>query len=173
MIPAQYKFLTKEKAPRMLLEALALYGVTETPGPKNSAEIMSWADEADVPYPNDDVAWCGLFMAIVALRAGKPIVANPLWARNWAKWGKESPYPMLGDVLVFSRPGGGGHVALYVGEDKDCYHVLGGNQSDMVNITRVKKDRLLAARQLYEVGRPDNCRTIAIKAVSAISKNEA
>jgi cell wall-associated NlpC family hydrolase len=36
---------------------------------------------------------------------------------------------MLGDVLVFRR-GGGGHVALYVGEDEEAFHVLGGNQAD-------------------------------------------
>ena len=36
---------------------------------------------------------------------------------------------MLGDILTFKR-NGGGHVGLYVGEDKDCYHVLGGNQGN-------------------------------------------
>ena len=28
---------------------------------------------------------------------------------------------------------GGGHVALYIGEDNECYHCAGGNQSDKSN----------------------------------------
>jgi len=39
-----------------------------------------------------------------------------------------------------------GHVGFYAGEDERAYHVLGGNQSDSVSITRIPKDRLLEAR---------------------------
>ena len=77
-------------------------------------------------YAADSVPFCGLFVALCAKRQEKKIPENPLWARNWCAWGDPSPKE-LGAILVFSR-GSGGHVALYVGEDKECYHVLGGNQ---------------------------------------------
>ena len=54
-----------------------------------------------------------------------------------------------GAITVFWRgspDGWSGHVGFYAGEDKDAYHVLGGNQSDMVNVTRVAKSRLLQFR---------------------------
>jgi hypothetical protein len=49
---------------------------------------------------------------------------------------RQAPAAALGDVLAFVR-NGGGHVGLYVDEDASAYHVLGGNQSDRVSITRV------------------------------------
>ena len=45
--------------------------------------------------------------------------------------------PQLGAVMVFWRrsPDSGlGHVAFYFAEDERTYHVLGGNQSNMVSV---------------------------------------
>lgn len=163
----------QEHAPRMLVEGLKLLGITEIVGNEDNPEILGWADELEIrsAYQHDSIPWCGLFVGIVAMRAGKPVPKNPLWARNWAKWG-EPCTPELGCVLVFRR-GDGGHVGLYVGEDAEHYYVLGGNQSDRVCITRIKKDRLLAARNLYAIGKPKNVRQVTLKTGGEISKNEA
>jgi len=176
MLPAKYAFLDREVGPRMLREALAEYGTLETPGAANNPRIIAWAKEvggkvADV-YKADSIPWCGLFMAVIAKRADKPLPANPLWALSWSAWGKPADKPMLGDVLVFTR-NGGGHVGLYVGEDADAFHVLGGNQSDRVCITRIARSRLYGARRLYAVARPRNVRVIRIGASGPLSKNEA
>ena len=51
--------------------------------------------------------------------------------------------------MVFWRKSphsGLGHVGFYFAEDEASYHILGGNQSNMVNVARLRKDRLLAAR---------------------------
>jgi uncharacterized protein (TIGR02594 family) len=112
-----------------------------------------------------------LFMAIVAKRADKPLPPKPLWALNWARWGEDGGQPELGDVLVFQRAGGG-HVGLYVGEDHDAYHCLGGNQRDAVTITRILKGRLHAVRSYYAVGKPTSARPIVLTATGTISENE-
>ena len=70
--------------------------------------------------------------------------ANPYWARNWALLGREARG--YGAVGVFSRGATSGHVGFLVGEDDTCYHVLGGNQGDAINVARVEKWRLLASR---------------------------
>ncbi len=173
-LPTAYAWLLVEPAPRMLIEGLKLHGLVEVPGVKNNPIIMGWAEEVGtgLAYSADAVPWCGLFMAVVAKRAGKPIPEKPLWALNWGKWGQDGGQPELGDVLVFVRPGGG-HVGLYVGEDEDAYHVLGGNQGDRVSIARVWKDRLRACRQLYEVGKPRTIRPVILVASGALSENEA
>jgi hypothetical protein len=80
---------------------------------------------------------------------------------------------MLGDVLVFTRHGGGGHVGFYVGEDETCYHVLGGNQSNMVNTTRILKSRCFGIRRCpWRVVQPTNVRVIQLAATGSISNNE-
>jgi uncharacterized protein (TIGR02594 family) len=170
-----YEWLLEEPAPKMLVEAVALYGVKEVAGARHSPTIMGWAEETHTTYPGDDVAWCGLFMSICAKRAGWDYHPgkNALWARNWLLWGHKKSKAMLGDVLVFPR-GQGGHVALYVGEDETHYHILGGNQTDMVNIVRKAKQPLLGIRRApWRVAQPENVRVIRLSADGApTSKKE-
>lgn len=177
MIPEtdQYAWLNREGAPKMIVEAIRHYGVLETPGPGNTVSILAWARELGLGavYTKDSIAWCGLFMALVAKRSGKKYPEAPLWALNWATFGHGTPTPMLGDVLVFKRDGGG-HVGLYVGEDKTCWHVLAGNQGDKVSIVRILKNRLYACRRPeYSIGVPDNVRQIFLSDKGGISENEA
>lgn len=81
--------------------------------------------------------------------------------------------PELGNVLVFSRKGGG-HVGVYVAEDATAYHVLGGNQGDIVSIKRVAKSRLIAARECpWRISKPANIRGIKMTAAGPLSLNEA
>lgn len=172
-LPKHYQWLAEEPGPKMLIEALKLYGVKERIGPADNPEILAWAAEVGLSstYKRDETAWCGLFMAVIANRAGKPITDSPLWARSWAEWGTKSPRAALGDVLVFVRDGGG-HVGLYVGEDANSYHVLGGNQSDSVCIKRIAKSRCIAVRRLYR-NTPPNVRSIKLSPFGQLSKNEA
>ncbi len=171
-LPAKYQFLANEPAPKMLLEALKWVGTKEKAGDENNPVIMEWAKELGLKdYTADSIAWCGLFMAKVAKDAGKEVVKNPLWAANWLNFGSPAPSPMLGDILVFKRPGGN-HVGLYVGEDTTTYHVLGGNQSDAVGFTRIDKQRMRGARRQY-TNPPANIRKIILGADGPISNNEA
>ena len=156
-LPNNYAWLTDEPGPKMILEFIKLYGIHETLGAGDNQIILDWAKEVGVAdrYIHDEIPWCGLVMAIIAKRAGKEVNFDPLWALNWAKFGaKVTDGPKFGDVLVFKRQGGG-HVALYIGEDEHCYHCAGGNQSDAVNIVRKAKDRLYAVRRpVYKITPP-------------------
>jgi uncharacterized protein (TIGR02594 family) len=111
-------------------------------------------------------------MAVVMQRAGRPVVDKPLWALNWNNFGVRVTNPMLGDVLTFTR-NGGGHVGLYVGEDATAYHVLGGNQGNQVSVTRIAKSRLSQARRPEYNSQPTNIRTIQLASNGALSTNEA
>jgi uncharacterized protein (TIGR02594 family) len=175
-LPTKYSWLTKEGAPKMLVEALKLYGTLESAGTANNPTIVKWAEELgeDVEdvYKADSIPWCGLFVGVVAKRAGKEVVKSPLWALSWATFGTYSPTPMLGDVLVFTRTGGG-HVGLYCFETKTHYGVLGGNQSDSVSIALIDKKRLYTARRPeYSISQPRNVRQIIISDDGNISTNE-
>ncbi len=173
-LPDQYKWLANEPGPKMITEALKLYGIHEVEGDGNNPEILSWAEELEISwYRSDSTAWCGLFMGIVAKRAGHPFNPNKLLsALAWADYGTKTFSAELGDVLVFKRTGGG-HVGLYVGEDAEAYHVLGGNQSDQVDIARVAKSRLFAVRVPDYKETPSNVRRITLASSGALSQNEA
>ena len=178
-LPKAYAWLSQEPGPRILLQALKTYGVVETPGPGNTPEIMAWAQRTglDRAYKNDETAWCGLWMAYTALESGWDIgFPNPLGARQWLNWGTPITEPELGSVLVFWRgkpSGWQGHVGLYVGEDDQAFHVLGGNTSDTVGITRIERKRLLGARECpWRVSKPTNVRRVKLAANGAPSSNE-
>lgn len=173
MLPDQYKWLQHEEGPRMILKALELYGTHEIVGSKHNPVIMGWAREVGLQsvYVADEIPWCGLFMAVIAKRADKQPIKDPLWALNWVNFGTVTTHPALGDVLTFKRDGGG-HVGLYVGEDDTAYHVLGGNQGDQVSIVRIPKSRLYRAVQTPYINRPANVRSVRLSPYGNLSKNE-
>lgn len=174
-LPAAYQWLkTIDPLPLMIRHALDAHGVIETPGVANNPIIMGWAKEVGLSasYGGDAIPWCGLFMAVIAKRAGKSFPEKPLWALSWSRFGVAADSAALGDVLVFKRDGGG-HVGLYVGEDDRAFHVLGGNQSDRVCFTRIARARLHAVRRPAYRVRPGSVRAYRLAAGGDVSRNEA
>ncbi|WP_342658638.1 TIGR02594 family protein [Sphingomonas sp. NY01] len=172
--------------PAWLRAARARIGVREAPGTGNSPIIMGWAKRLGVKvlgiaYNADSVPWCGVFVAEALTAGGIDLAAEGMHrmriavrAKAWADWGSALRPDRVapGAVLVFDRAGGG-HVGFYVGEDARAYHVLGGNQSDAVNIMRVEKARCIAIR--WPKGEPVIGSPVLMKAIAGIplSTNEA
>jgi uncharacterized protein (TIGR02594 family) len=127
--------------------AQSLIGLKEVPGDKDNRSIVEWAqligDPVTSQYKHDSVPWCGLFVAHCLTHNGIEPVKDPLWALNWVKFGTKVK-PGFGAIMSFQRPSGG-HVGFYISEDKTTYHILGGNQSDMVNVARIEKTRFKGA----------------------------
>lgn len=170
-----YNWLKEEKSPKILVEAIKHLGVKEIVGSKHNPVILGWAGAVGLKsiYTNDEIPWCGLFIAYCAHAAGLQVVERPLWALNWAKYGNKVDEPMLGDILTFKR-NGGGHVGIYVGEDEKYYHVLGGNQNNSVSVTRIAKSRLHQARRTaWKIAQPTNVRKVFLEAKGAITTNES
>lgn len=139
---------------------VALTGIEEVPGVGDNDTILSWPRYIAKQYPemsqycaqynHDEIPWCGLTVAIcMALNGIRPQYGDTdvkrfLWADSWKYFGKESE-AKKGAIMVFTR-NGGGHVSLYEGEEPGYYLIRGGNQSDMVNVTRMSKSKLTAIR---------------------------
>lgn len=133
-----------------LIEAARHIGLKEGVGKANNQTIMDWADDLDADFHKDETPWCGLFVGHCMNSAlpDESIPNNFLGARTWLNYGM-SASPQLGSILVFwrgKRDGWQGHVGFYWAEEENHFHVLGGNQSDSVSLTRIAKDRLLGAR---------------------------
>lgn len=167
----------EQSAPIVWFEqAQRLIGTKEKPGAGSNAAILQWAKDCNIDYKSDDIPWCGLFVAhcIASTLPEETLPKAPLGARNWQKFGLPSE-PVRGAVLVFwrgSKSGPFGHVGFYRSEDKDAYHVVGGNQSDMVNVCRIAKSRLLQARW-PSTAAAVNGEKVAAKGIGALSHNEA
>lgn len=184
MLPKQYAWLEKEPGPRILREAIKLHGVMEAKGSRDNPEILRWAKAIGWGhiYKHDETAWCGLFIAYCAAESGWDFSprGNPLWARNWLAWGTPVPFgeEMLGDVLIKAR-GDAGHVGVYVGEDRSHFHIIGGNQGDVVSFKRIPKirtgkDAFLGARRCpWRVSQPANVRKIWLKPSGTAGGSEA
>lgn len=99
-------------------------------------------------FKDDETPWCGGFVGYVMGKAGLGKHVPSLYpsARSWANAGTKLTKPAYGCVVVFSR-NGGGHVGFVVGKDKfGNLMVLGGNQSDAVNIKPFSRGRVIAYR---------------------------
>lgn len=178
-LPQQYSDLNDCLMLPLLKQAVFMYGVKEFDGPENNPIILGWAKELGSTlskyYIADSIAWCAMFISVCAKRAGyqPPDGFDALRAKSFLKWGDPiAGEPILGDVLVFDRTGGG-HVGLYVGEDKTCFHVLGGNQANSVCVTRIPRERFIAARRPPMNSCPKFALRIFRSAFGAISQNEA
>lgn len=179
-LPAAYQWVAQLAGlPLTIHEAFKLLGTLELKGAPSSPTILAWRDELNAAgikvegYVNDGVPWCGLFAAIVAHRAGKEVVQNPLWAANWAKFGQADEHPRLGDIVTYSRTGGN-HVAWWLARDLDGFdHVVGGNQSDSVSIMRIAASRRTSARIPIYHDVPASVKDYVVAATGAISHNEA
>ena len=167
------------EAPQPILwldTATRLMGLKEGKGAADNPTILDWADDLDLHYPHDDIAWCGLFVAhcISTTLPDEPLPANPLGARQWNKFGQPVA-PQLGAIATFwrgSRDGWQGHVGFLVAASPSAYCVRGGNQSDSVSDAWISADRLLHTRWPSSGSIPFN-RPLPTKPAGRLSTNEA
>lgn len=158
-----------------LVEARSLMGTREIPGPKHNTWIAtSWARLGAKWFNDDETPWCGLFVAHCIEKAGHPIPPNGSFAqaRAWLNWGKPTPVtkPSLGAIAVFGRQGGG-HVGFLVGTGAAHWYVLGGNQSNAVNIMPIAHSRLLGLR--WPASLPLSTTPLPTMTGGTVSRNEA
>lgn len=174
-------------------EARKYVGLKEIKGSKHEAKILqliksaekatkqnlSWLfgkDSKGVTKYNDETAWCGSFLGGVFadVGLGHKIPKDFYRAKDWEKAGTKLDKPAYGCVVTFTRDGGG-HVGIVVGKTKaGNLKVLGGNQSDAVNIADFVPSRATAFRWVSAGVVPEQHRyDLPILPAGRISTNEA
>lgn len=157
--------------PKWMPIARGLIGVREIKGPEHAPEILQmWRDIKRGGIRNDETPWCAAFVGAVLERAG--IVSSRFEsAASYLTWGVQLAAPALGCVVVFTREGGG-HVGFVVGQDqKGSLLVLGGNQSDAVNIRAFSRTRVSGYR--WPSGQAMPLLTLPVLASVELSRSEA
>jgi uncharacterized protein (TIGR02594 family) len=133
--------------------ALLEYGNKEIPGSEHNPEVLKYFHEIGHGWvDNDELAWCSAFVNWCAMKAGYEYTKD-LRARSWLSFGRSIENPILGSLVVlwrirFDSPFG--HVGFFIRETENYIYVLGGNQSNQVNISRYPKTQLLSYRELFK-----------------------
>jgi uncharacterized protein (TIGR02594 family) len=149
-------FKKKKKMVKTLIEiALQEYGTKEISGSEHNMDIVNYAKESGFEWVNDDeTPYCSIFLNWVAMKANlqRSKKAN---ARSWLFTGNKTKTPEIGDVVVFWRnspESWQGHVGIFINfEGETGINVLGGNQSNEINISTYSKAKVLGYRKLRKV----------------------
>lgn len=135
------------------LIAISQYGQKGIIGNSHNPQILKYFTDIGHSWVQDDeTAWCAAFVNWCLLRAGLPHTGK-LNARSFIKYGTEATKPVIGDIVVLWRisPASSyGHVGFYITENKHNIFILGGNQSNMVNVQAFPKSQLLTYRRIVE-----------------------
>ena len=147
-------------------------GLKEVAGPKHNTKIQAWLAKLGAWWKDDETPWCGTFVAHCLRENGLPVPQHWYRALAWKDYGSNlrPTHVCEGAILVFAREGGG-HVGFYVGEDRFYYRVLGGNQSNAVNVMRIAKNRCVAIR--WPKGVPVTGGPVHVTSNAPVSENEA
>lgn len=111
-------------------------GQKEVAGKEHNQRIVEYFTATTYPATEDEVPWCSAFANWVLFKAGIAGTKSAA-ALSFLDWGvlvklKDVKY---GDVAVFDRGGGRGHVGFVIGFDEaKQVGILGGNQNDEVNV---------------------------------------
>ena len=149
-----------------IAEARKYIGEEEISGPVTNPRLKHLFDLVDglldkkylAGMDEDDIPWCAAFVSGILESVGIES-ARSWWARSYRQWGRSLFGPVYGAVVVFERGPTSGHVGFVVGKtDRSAYSplwVLGGNQSDAVNVKLFPRSRVLAYRYPDDVSLPN------------------
>lgn len=127
-------------------------GVREIEGGKSNPRVMEYFKKVGHSWVKDDsTAWCAAYVGWCLEMAGIKSTRK-LNARSYLKLGTEVKTPQKGDIVILWRVkknSAYGHVAFFEGFTPDGnLLLLGGNQSNEVNISEYPISRLLGYRRI-------------------------
>lgn len=141
----------KGEEPRWYSLAKQEIGEKEISGSRDNKRIVEYHQATSLKATDDETPWCASFVCWCLETSGIKSTRSAS-ARSFERWGREVPLSQarLGDIAVFwrgSRNGWKGHVGFYSGRDNGHIRVLGGNQSNAVNISKYSESQLLSIRR--------------------------
>lgn len=132
-------------APAWLAIARKEVGTSEIFGTRHNPRILEYHAKTKLGARDDETAWCASFVCWCLEEAGVKSTQSA-WAKDFMNWGKAISELRLGAICVLSRGDNSGHVAFLERWDDERLWLLGGNQSNGVNITSFPRSRLLGVR---------------------------
>lgn len=133
--------------PPWLTIARGELGVKEISGGQDNPRIVEYHQTCTLKATDDETPWCSAFTNFCITQAGIQGTDSAA-AISWMDWGVGIPLSLgkPGDIAVFSMSGGN-HVGFHISHGADSLRILGGNQSDEVNIATFSTDRFMGLRR--------------------------
>lgn len=132
--------------------ALTQYGNSGITGIGDSPVVLKYFSEIGHSWvKDDDTAWCAAFVNWCLKKVGAAYPGS-LLARSFLNVGSATSTPKLGDLVILwrvSKDSPFGHVGFFIKETPDSVFMLGGNQTNCVNITEYPKTKVLGYREIY------------------------
>lgn len=128
--------VTNSSTPSWFTLAERQIGTYEIEGTEHNPKIIGWHQYTTLKAEEDEIPWCSSFVCAMIEQSGLQSTKSAA-ARSWLGWGKFIKTPRIGCVVVLKRglKPWQGHVGFYAGSEiDDVIWVLGGNQSNSVNI---------------------------------------
>ncbi|HHZ7293705.1 TPA: TIGR02594 family protein [Morganella morganii] len=147
--------------PKWITEARKEIGVSEHTAAGSAAVDQMWIDSKlrGLVGTARKVPWCAGFVNACLERAGIRSTRSDS-SRSYLSFGDALKAPAYGCIVTFSRTGGG-HVGFVVGKtESGQLMVLGGNQSDAVNIKAFGTERVTGYR--WPSGEPVDNRPLPV-----------
>lgn len=123
-------------------------GVKEARGRMSNPRIETYHSITNAGSAPDETPWCASFVGWCLEQAGIRSTRSKS-ASSYLRWGTDCGLEP-GAVVVFGKHDpdakGTGHVGFLVGVEGDRVLVLGGNQSDSVNVAKRPKNALIGLR---------------------------
>lgn len=134
-----------EAMPPWMAEMLRRIGLHEA---RDNAVLSAWlkigrflGNPANQPWCGDAVESC-----VAKTLPAEPLPANPFFAQAWAKFGTDVVVPLVGAIGVIRLSGSSGHVGIVSGIESSTIYLLGGNQSNAINVSGFPRSKFIAFR---------------------------
>ena len=151
-----------------LTVAQAERGEEEIAGPENNPRILEYvaAVQSTRGVQDDEIDWASAFAEWSLNQVGLegPQSMDP---NAWLAWGRAIELPEEGCIAIFAFTGLP-HVGFFVSEEGKSVNILGGNQSDLVKVSRYAKKDVVGYRLPPKCRFPGRSRTRRKAATKAL-----
>lgn len=131
--------------PNWVIVAEGELGVKEVAGHLHNDRILEYHAKTKLKATTDEVPWCASFVCWCLEQAGF-LSPKSAWSLDFLNYGEPAKPQEPFSIVVLRRGANKGHVGFYVGDDDDSILVLGGNQSNEVNVSKFSKTLVMAYR---------------------------
>lgn len=138
--------LTAVQMPPWMAEMHRKSGLHEV---RDNAALSEWLKSWGRYLGNPKtLPWCGdaVESCIAKTLPQEPLPSNPFFAQAWAKFGIDATAPVVGSIGVIRWTASSGHVGIVAGIDGDRINLLGGNQSNAINVSSFPRSKFISFR---------------------------
>lgn len=114
----------------------------------DNAVLSAWLRIGRYLGNPSDLPWCGdaVESCIAKTLPRETLPSNPFFAQAWKGFGIDATGPIVGSIGVIRWNASSGHVGFVAGVDGDRVNLLGGNQSNAINISSFPRSKFIAFR---------------------------